>query len=704
MYAPATGTYTVLVYDNTRNSGNDIGVGQYNLHYAKVPDAIEHGVLSGVGTVSETVSLGDIDTYRIFGSLGSQLSLQISDINLDTVTLQALLFSQSSNLIVNRTDSNQINVANFVLPEDGIYTLLIVDNSRNTGNNTGIGDYTIAFDVPTAPLPPEAPVAIITAPDVAFRDQNISLDASMSFDPDGSPFPISYQWRVVSVPIGSQVSNASLTSLDTVSTGFVADVLGNYDIELVVDDGAQQTATISTIAVVNQPPVADAGISQEVENGSIVTLDGSSSADADGDMLEYAWVVVNQPDGASVSLSDPASVMPSFTPTVDGTYTFGLVVDDGFEASNIDLVEIIVTSENTAPVAIIEVSGSLFVGSQITLDASQSTDADNGPLPLSYTWQSTGTLQANLDETDQVTTRFIPQQAGVYSIMLSVSDSDIVSMVTADITVTEPVVVNQAPEAIAGDDQTLILGQIAELDGSLSNDPDNGPQALSFAWSLVSVPTDSGLGNSDIISANTAFASIAPDTDGTFVLQLETFDGQDSDSDSVAISVIENIAPIPDVIFDNEITLGDTSMLDGSGSVDPDNGPAPISYSWFFRDVPVNSQLDDGDIVNNTSSMSSFTPDVTGTYFMEFVVEDGATRVALDFEITVVPAPVVRCDVDNSGSIDFNDIFAISRMLGNSAFGPDDPADWNEDGTISVRDLRGCMTTCTLPRCAIVSN
>ena len=61
---------------------------------------------------------------------------------------------------------------------------------------------------------------------------------------------------------------------------------------------------------------------------------------------------------------------------------------------------------------------------------------------------------------------------------------------------------------------------------------------------------------------------------------------------------------------------------------------------------------------------------------------------------------VQRCDIDGNDIIDRSDILAISQSRNQPASDPDDPMDWNENGTIDVLDARGCVLACTFPRCA----
>jgi hypothetical protein len=83
----------------------------------------------------------------------------------------------------------------------------------------------------------------------------------------------------------------------------------------------------------NTPPLADAGPNRQVTAGSTVTLDGSGSADADGDPLTYLWTLESRPADSQAILSSMTAATPTFTADVAGTYVFSLVVNDGQENS-----------------------------------------------------------------------------------------------------------------------------------------------------------------------------------------------------------------------------------------------------------------------------------------------------------------------------------------------------------------------------------
>jgi hypothetical protein len=89
----------------------------------------------------------------------------------------------------------------------------------------------------------------------------------------------------------------------------------------------------------NQAPTADAGNSQVVNGGDLVTLNGGNSSDPEGEDISYQWTA---PEG--ITLSNPTTATPSFTaPTVNETtsYNFTLTVSDG-ELTDSDNVTITV--------------------------------------------------------------------------------------------------------------------------------------------------------------------------------------------------------------------------------------------------------------------------------------------------------------------------------------------------------------------------
>jgi hypothetical protein len=132
-----------------------------------------------------------------------------------------------------------------------------------------------------------------------------------------------------------------------------------------VDFFGNTEATQQLVLRINYPPSADAGPDQTVRLGSLVTLDGSNSADPDpspSSSLSFAWTQTAGPD---VALTGANSAKPTFTPPVKGAYTFSLTVNDGQDDSVPDEVTITVLAlgdldgdgtVNCADIAIVKAS------------------------------------------------------------------------------------------------------------------------------------------------------------------------------------------------------------------------------------------------------------------------------------------------------------------------------------------------------------
>ena len=123
-----------------------------------------------------------------------------------------------------------------------------------------------------------------------------------------------------------------MASANSVTPTFLADVSGTYVASLIVNDGKVNSSTATgtvTATVANAAPVANAGVAQNVATGTTVTLNGSASSDANGDLLTYTWILTGKPTGSMAALASANSVTPTFLADVAGTYVVSLIVNDG---------------------------------------------------------------------------------------------------------------------------------------------------------------------------------------------------------------------------------------------------------------------------------------------------------------------------------------------------------------------------------------
>jgi hypothetical protein len=116
---------------------------------------------------------------------------------------------------------------------------------------------------------------------------------------------------------------------------FTADAAGEYEVEVVVTDGAKQTSTADMWLNVRAGQVGVANVNLISPSGpgpyplgSTFQVSGAQST-ADGQMVSYTWTDVQRPDGTKVpaqQCSDAASVC--FTADIPGSYQIGLTVTD----------------------------------------------------------------------------------------------------------------------------------------------------------------------------------------------------------------------------------------------------------------------------------------------------------------------------------------------------------------------------------------
>lgn len=482
-----------------------------------------------------------------------------------------------------------------------------------------------------SPEPNTAPNAVISAiasPQSVAAD--IALDARNSTDPQDDT--LTYQWSILSGPSGH---NAVIDQPTASQAVLLADLPGEYTIQLVVNDGElDSTAVTSTIILTNTAPVANAGADKAVDltPGSPVNvpLNGSGSTDADGQALNFRWVILDLPEGSAANLVAADTVAPTLS-NVDepGAYRMGLIVNDGLEDSAQD--EVIISTNNLAPLANAGADiGGKQVGDTVTLDGTQSSDLDGDA--LSYQWAFTDNIpegsSASLTNANTSMPSFIIDQRGNYELQLTVSDGELTATDTVWVNVG-----NSAPVAEAGANQLASVGDVVNLSAAGSRDADG--DSLQFTWSILTAPEASTV---ELVGNNALNASITPDAAGTYVIQLKVSDGELEHTDTVRIDVdsIANNAPLANPganqSFDNP---GVEVVLDGSASSDPDGDS--LFYAWSLKSKPAGSSAE---LVGADTVSPSFIADIKGLYEVQLSVSDG--------ELSSETSPSVLITVDGN--------------------------------------------------------
>ena len=385
--------------------------------------------------------------------------------------------------------------------------------------------------------------------------------------------------------------------------------------------------------IINTPPLAQAGANQSVVAGKPVTLDGSTSSDADKDSLTYQWTLTTRPVGSSATLAASTSAKPSFTADVAGVYVATLVVNDGKTNSTSSSVTITASVANAAPVANAGTTQNVVAGSTVTLDGSASSDANNDT--LTYTWtlasRPAGSAAA-LTTPNTVRPSFKADVAGDYVANLVVNDGQLNS-VASTVAITASVV-NAAPVANAGAAQNVVTGSTATLDGSASSDANS--DALTYKWTLTSKPAGSAAA---LNAPTTAKPSLTADIAGTYVATLIVNDGKlDSTAATVTVTAsVANAAPVANAGVAQTVVADSVVTLDGSGSTDANQDA--LTYHWALTSKPAGSTAA---LSSVTAAKPSFTADLAGNYVATLTVNDGkVSSSAATVTLTATPVKSV---------------------------------------------------------------
>lgn len=256
----------------------------------------------------------------------------------------------------------------------------------------------------------------------------ISLSGAGSSNPDGAA--LAYAWTLVSKPAAS---TAVLDSTTGAFSQITPDVLGDYVVRMVVTapSGVASSYT-TTVSVKNRRPLAaiatnavpvalPSGPTLRLPANTLVTLRGAASADADGDVLTYAWTLLSKPAGSSTTLSASNLSTVQLTTDLSGSYVVVLRVTDTSGAWSEQTL--IVASGNAAPVAVIDKSRmSVLAGVASTASALYSYDDDGDILTYSWALDAKPAASAATISASGAQLAFTPDIAGTYVASVTVSD------------------------------------------------------------------------------------------------------------------------------------------------------------------------------------------------------------------------------------------------------------------------------------------
>jgi PKD repeat protein len=331
---------------------------------------------------------------------------------------------------------------------------------------------------------------------------------------------------------------------------------GKYTATLTIRDNANvKNSAVSDqlTVVINYPPVARAGNDALIAKDEVLTFNGGSSSDQDGQIISYLW---NFGDGASASGS-----RASHSYATPGKYKVALTVKDNSGTDTDTVSDTMIVIVNAQPIANAG-ENQLVTTSEVKFDGAASKD-DDGKITR-YQWDfGDGAVSR------EATPMHVYSKTGTYNVKLTVTDdtNTLNNKASSEI----KVVVNEKPIADAGPDQIAAVNQEITFNAGKSFDPDG--QVVRYAW-------DFGDGqNAEGKTATHRFSK-----PGIYTARLTV---QDNTNQPNAIDFDEAIITVnspPVAMAGNDIIAAPNQkiLLDGSASYDLDG--KVVSYRWDFSD------------------------------------------------------------------------------------------------------------------------
>ncbi len=326
---------------------------------------------------------------------------------------------------------------------------------------------------PTSTLAPVAEFTI-TPGNPVYINREVTLDASVSSNPDGGPIVI-YSWRFLlqGKPSGSA---ATLSPTNQEICKFTPDLPGFYTVSLTVTDEENETDdVIKSIEVISQ--ISHAGSDQYADVGETVYLDASGTLGLSD--IQYEWSIISKPLRSiltSAAINNRTDLLANLQVDEPGIYQIELRVTAGIN-QDADTTQI-----TTRPPEINDVQPDTgLAGTIVTISGKNySSDLVGNGNTVRFNGVAATLMSAASDELQAE----VPGGASSGPITVILAETGEIATAADDFIVLGPV-------ADAGRDTVLSFPIDPNfrytLDGSASYDPLG--RELRYTWSAAQFPT-----------------------------------------------------------------------------------------------------------------------------------------------------------------------------------------------------------------------
>jgi RHS repeat-associated protein len=441
-------------------------------------------------------------------------------------------------------------------------------------------------------------------------------------------------------------------------------------------------------AQVNSAPNVNAGADQTIAFPATATLHGSVCDDAlpAGTPLAISWEKVSGP--GSVSFSNVNSVNPTVTFSAAGLYVLRLTGSDAASTMS-DEVTIVVTEGNQPPTVNAGADQTITLPDAANLNGTIFDDGLPTGSTLTSSWSKvSGPGTVNFANPNVTVTTASFTSAGTYVLRLSASDSQLNSSDDVTMTVLDPATPNKPPVVDAGSDQAITLPNVANLNGTVSDDGLPVGSTVNTSWSKVSGPGAVIFGNPNVTVTTAAFSAT-----GTYVLRLTASDSQLTGSDELTVTVNQtNQPPVVNAGADQLIAFGETASLSGTATDDGLPAGGTLSTSWAKVSGPGTVNFGNASQPATTATFSA-----GGRYVLRLAANDSQSTTSDDLTVTVNQSPTVNAGPDQI--ITLPDTATLSYTVSDDGL-PTGSTNiiWTKvsgPGTVTFASVNGSTTTAT---------
>lgn len=283
--------------------------------------------------------------------------------------------------------------------------------------------------------------------------------------------------------------------------------------------------------------------STEVVLGELITFEAEAFDESD-EPIEGPELNWTSGDESIASITSESGTQAEVVGESVGTTTIDVIAADDATVSASAQLEVV---EEEAPVDRIEIEPedpSVEVGQTVELEATAFDEDDNELTGRDRQWLTDDGSIATVDDSGVVS----GVAEGTATISIEIGEAS----ASVDVSVVPE---NTAPEADAGQDQTVQVGDEVSLDATASSDAEDAFDDLVFGWDFVADPSG---GDDAITDADSAEATFEPSEVGVYEAQVTVTDTAGAEgTDRVEITVEE--VPEEDCLIISEYVEGSSN-------------------------------------------------------------------------------------------------------------------------------------------------